>query len=199
MKQLAPLYDRLSGDERFRAAVDAIGRRDVEELARLTDSCPERKYWCIDVEYSERMKAAWVLAALAGNMLLRGRIELELPMFAQEFLDEFSGPLADFATAVDPSSRFETNKEWQDFRGAVTAAYETAVMKLIGTCEGIQRACEFIGVAPSKLLMMAPGSIAVWELGTRLREAHRHDETVAQAVTDNLMEYWAAMTPSETA
>jgi hypothetical protein len=197
MKPLAPLYDRLAWDERFPAAVDAIGRGDVEELARLTDSCPERKYWSIDVEYAERMKAAWVIAALAGNMLLRARVDLEVPMFVHDFLEQFSRPMADFATALDARNQIDANEEWQDFHRTVAAAYETQVMNLIGTCEGIKRSCDFIGVAPSALLVLAPGSMAVWELGTRLRESHGHDETVAETVTQSLTGCWTAITPSE--
>jgi hypothetical protein len=199
MRHLAPLYDRLSPDERFRAAIDAIGRRDIDELGRLSETCPEKKYLCADVEYSQPLKAAWVIAALAGNALLQARLSLELPMFGHEYLEEISGPLAEFASALNPDAPFDTSAEWCDFRATIDAAYGEEVERLVGTCEGIQRFCTVIGVAPAKLLVLAPGAVTVWELGTRLSESHAPDEAVAQNVRQHLMTYWEAMVPSEEA
>jgi hypothetical protein len=34
------IYERLKPEERFRAAVEAFWRRDLEEVDRLNDTCP---------------------------------------------------------------------------------------------------------------------------------------------------------------
>lgn len=51
MKMPAKIYERLTPDERFRAFVEAAGRRDEEELDRLNATCPTKTYRIEDPDY----------------------------------------------------------------------------------------------------------------------------------------------------
>jgi hypothetical protein len=51
MTALAKLYDRLTPDERFRAFVSALARRDLQEVDRLNDTCPRKTYVTDDMAY----------------------------------------------------------------------------------------------------------------------------------------------------
>ena len=51
MTALAKLYDRLTPDERFRAFVSALARKDKQEVDRLNDTCPRKTYVADDMAY----------------------------------------------------------------------------------------------------------------------------------------------------
>ncbi len=51
MKMPTKIYERLTPDERFRAFIEAAGRRDEEELDRLNATCPMKSYDIEDPAY----------------------------------------------------------------------------------------------------------------------------------------------------
>jgi hypothetical protein len=50
---LTKLYDRLTPEERFRAFVSAVARRDMHEADRLNDTCPQRPYRIDEPAYTQ--------------------------------------------------------------------------------------------------------------------------------------------------
>src|SRR3990167_2277110 len=54
MKNITRLYDRLDNDERARLFFEAAARRDVEELDRLNDTCPQKTYRGEDWNYTRK-------------------------------------------------------------------------------------------------------------------------------------------------
>ena len=62
MNRLARLYDRLTPDERLCAFVDALARKDDQELDRLNETCPRKTYVCDDWAYRGRLRDLWILA-----------------------------------------------------------------------------------------------------------------------------------------
>lgn len=64
MKDIANHYTLLTADERFRLFVEAMGRKDEQELDRLEATCPRKRYDAQDYEYRRR-KEYFTLMALA--------------------------------------------------------------------------------------------------------------------------------------
>ena len=61
--RIANLYEHLTSEERFRAFVAAIGRRDDTELDHLENSCPTHTYRGPDAEYT-RLKINHMMSAI---------------------------------------------------------------------------------------------------------------------------------------
>jgi hypothetical protein len=59
---LTRLYDRLTPEERMRAFIEALARRDEQELDRLNETCPRKTYVCDDWAYRGRLRDLWILA-----------------------------------------------------------------------------------------------------------------------------------------
>jgi hypothetical protein len=64
MSGLAKLYPSLTANERFRLWVEAMKRKDEQELDRLEATCPRRRYDAQDYEYT-RKKTHFMVLALA--------------------------------------------------------------------------------------------------------------------------------------
>lgn len=63
---LARRYDRLTPDERARAALEASARGDFEERDRLIDSCPRHTYSEPDAAFMDRLDASRDLAVIVA-------------------------------------------------------------------------------------------------------------------------------------
>ena len=74
MKDLSKHYEQLTADERFRLWVEAMGRKDGQELDRLEATCPRRRYDAQDYAYTRR-KARFTVYALASALQ---RLEIDL-------------------------------------------------------------------------------------------------------------------------
>jgi hypothetical protein len=189
------LYEKLLPIERFQVAIDAVGRGDHDDLRRLTDSCPEHRYWAMDVNYGERLKAATVIALSAANMLFRARLALEAAIGDRERLEDTEAIREYFATTLSVDESSLEPDGWNELVNEIRAAYGTRAADLIGVCQGIRLFCQAIGVAPSNLLALERHCIPVWELGETLGKAHCCNEEMARAVHAYLTEMWSAMTP----
>src|SRR3954447_3500058 len=82
-------YRKLTPTERHRLALDAFRRSDWDEARRLSDTCPEQRYWAQDPGYTERMKASMVVALSAANFLCRASAALEPAITVSEMNDAF--------------------------------------------------------------------------------------------------------------
>jgi hypothetical protein len=174
--------------ERYRLAIDAHARGDLDEVRRLSDTCPEEKYFSQDPAYTERMKASLVIAPWAANFLQRARMGLEQPMAAKEFAAELHDLLAaEVSEAV-------ANEVTAD-KSAIDRVYLQRASEMVGVCEGIQRFCEALGVPPENLLSFDRSCLPLWALGCELAETHPCDETVERAVYDQLTACWSAFVP----
>jgi hypothetical protein len=187
------LYEKLLPIERFQVAIDAVGRRDHDELRRLTDSCPEHRYWAMDVNYGERLKAATVIALSAANLLLRARLALEPPWAARDGLEEGATALAEFSATFSVDESSLVSDDWNELQREIEATYCARASDLIGVCEGIRRFCEAIGVVPSNLLAFDRASIPLWELGQKLENTQPVNEEMAEVVHRYLTDFWSAM------
>ena len=67
MRDLTRHYDTLTADERFRLFIEAASREDIQELDRLNDTCPRKKYVCDDWDYTRRKVRFLDLALLHAN------------------------------------------------------------------------------------------------------------------------------------
>ena len=71
MKDIAKQYPLLTADERFRLFVEAMGRKDEQELDRLEATCPRRNYSAQEYEYTRRKMHFIVLALTSAIEKLR--------------------------------------------------------------------------------------------------------------------------------
>lgn len=56
MKIDSRIYDRLTPAERFKAAVEAFGRKDYDEVDRLNEHCPTKAYRVQEPAYFDRLR-----------------------------------------------------------------------------------------------------------------------------------------------
>lgn len=54
-----PLYDQLTPEERVHLILAAIARRDMDEVARIRESCPRVKCVANDPQYTELLDGMW--------------------------------------------------------------------------------------------------------------------------------------------
>jgi hypothetical protein len=59
---LGKLYDRFTGEERFRLLIEALSRADEEEAERLAETCPRTTYSMSEHAYGDRIRASWEIA-----------------------------------------------------------------------------------------------------------------------------------------
>ena len=71
MKDIAKQYPFLTADERFRLFVEAMGRKDEQELDRLEATCPRRNCSAQEYEYTRRKMHFMVLALTSAIEKLR--------------------------------------------------------------------------------------------------------------------------------
>jgi hypothetical protein len=64
-KNLAKLYDQLTGIERLRLVIEAEARGDDAEVDNLVRSCPRKHFSCGDDAYTVPLKATWELVQAA--------------------------------------------------------------------------------------------------------------------------------------
>jgi hypothetical protein len=59
--RLGKLYDRLTPDERFRLAIEALAREDEPEVDHLRDTCPRAAYRMTELAYRDRISRSMEL------------------------------------------------------------------------------------------------------------------------------------------
>jgi hypothetical protein len=85
---LAKHYDQLKPGERFTLTLEALGRDDDPEIARLRSTCPKKVYRQSDEAYAGRMEASQIvgLAVCLEVMPLVARIQI-LQLLAETAVD----------------------------------------------------------------------------------------------------------------
>ena len=75
---LTKLYDRFTPEERLRLVIEALARKDDQEIGRLIASCPDKTYTQKDIAFKGPMMAAHELIQMACQDvdLVRGRLEM---------------------------------------------------------------------------------------------------------------------------
>jgi hypothetical protein len=183
------LYRRLTPTERHRLALDAFGRGDCDEVRRLSDTCPEHKYWCQDPNYAERMKASLVVALSASNYLFRAALALEPAVSAEEMNSAFIQGLEQIGSDVGEELRQSEEAL------VIRRAYADRAAQLIGVRDGIRRFSDEIGVPAEKLLGLEKSCVATWEFASELAEIHSSDDATANFVHRSLVRTWNAFVP----
>jgi hypothetical protein len=64
MKFPNKLYETLTAAERTRAFVEAVARRDNDELDRLNDTCPRYAYTCEDADFVRMRLNTWLITLI---------------------------------------------------------------------------------------------------------------------------------------
>ena len=91
MKDIAKQYPLITADERFRLFVEAMGRKDDQELDRLEATCPRKHYSAQDYEYT-RKKMSFIVYSLATALeLLRADLLANLALVAAVSANDASG------------------------------------------------------------------------------------------------------------
>ncbi len=58
-----PLYDQLTAEERVQLVLAAVARGDMDEVARLRDSCRRVTAVIGDLQYTELLQGMWLVGA----------------------------------------------------------------------------------------------------------------------------------------
>jgi hypothetical protein len=69
VKDISKQYPLLTADERFRLFVEAMGRKDEQELDRLEATCPRKHYTAQDYDYTQK-KMRFIVYSLASALEL---------------------------------------------------------------------------------------------------------------------------------
>jgi hypothetical protein len=184
------LYQRLTPIERHRLVIDAHARSDLEEVRRLSDTCPEQKYWTQDPGYAERMKASLVIALAAANTLLSARLAMEPAIAADELTNGLHELLA---TEVSTAAADEVAASEESMM--IERAYCDRASDMVGVYEGIRSFCGAIGVFPERLLCLDRNCLPLWEFGSELAESHACNEAIRDAVSSSLTALWSGFVP----
>lgn len=92
MKKLSTrLYERLTPEERFRLALEAMARDDEQEMRRLAESCPKKTYTMRDADFIDLLEASRYLALGFSLLWLDAyRRYLALEAAAKAYFDALS-------------------------------------------------------------------------------------------------------------
>jgi hypothetical protein len=179
----------LTPSERYRLAIEAYARADVDEFRRLSDTCAPARYWCADPQYTERFVASFAIALAAANFLLHASLPLAVAAAAKKARTEALELLMNQASATasaelrsaDESTRLDRQER-------------TAVM--VGICKGITRFCDEIAVAPLKLLNLEPSCLPLFQTYS-IVDIDLCDDEAAEAVYERLSSIWVSLIPGE--
>ena len=130
MKDIAKQYPLLTAEERFRLFVEAMGRKDEQELDRLENTCPRRNYTMQDYDYTHRKMQFMVLALTSAIQKLR--IDL----------------LASTALVVALANDDNSNDSAAD---KAIEAFKKFMRVRQGKRDGWLRFCEVVGVNPDAI------------------------------------------------
>ncbi|HET7098415.1 MAG TPA: hypothetical protein VFJ68_13580 [Casimicrobiaceae bacterium] len=176
MKDLSRHYAQLTSDERFRLFFDAAGRRDVQEMDRLNDSCPRKQYLTDDWEYM--IKKVW----FSKMALYESRVVARLEMIATLGLV--------LALAHD---------EDDERTPVIESILDQALSQREATMVAWERFCAQVGIKPESVgTTLGPSDGQVWSLiEDAIHSAGMSpdlDEQRVQECLARLTELWAERT-----
>ena len=151
------IYERLTPDERFRVAVEALSRRDEAEIDRLNDTCPEENVRIQSTAYFGRLRGFYELAMMHGGFARNQMLGIWscLWKLRREFSPKPSVPGGREFVARDSEGE-ELAKETNAYPADADDSDETwsKLGNLIGRLKAYRAAwaefCEGIGVDPSQ-------------------------------------------------
>ena len=130
MKDLSRHYEQLTADERFRLWVEAMGRKDGQELDRLEATCPRRRYDAQDDDYTRRKRRFTVHALMSALQRLQ--------------IDLLASTALVVALANDDSGNDSTSDK-------AIEAFRLFMRLRQGKRDGWLRFCDRIGVDPDAM------------------------------------------------
>jgi hypothetical protein len=178
-KALKNLYPRLRPDERFRLALEAAARGDMDEFELLSGSCPVHVYYARDRAYTSRGLAAGFVVLSFANLLFRAEIDL--------------------ARQTGEGPTIEAGGDWSECAPGgelheLDDLYRERVAAVLGICEGLERFCDALGLEPAKLLAIDRSFLPAWQSAGRLRgKGIASDPAMAEAVHKFLEGLWSGM------
>lgn len=181
MKDVTRYYPLLTEDERFRLFVEAMGRKDEQELDRLEATCPRRTYSAQEHEYT-RKKMFFAILALTSALQ-----ELRVDLLATLAL------IVAFASDDEDDGRTGTSEE-------AMGAFKKLMRLRQGKRDGWLRFCKHLGVSPDAIAapflenvewaMRAAESLA--ESLDRDPENETESEQIAVREFEALIDGWGA-------
>lgn len=174
MTNLTRLYDRLTPDERMRAVVEALARKDEQELDRLNGTCPRKTYVCDDWAYHGRLRDLWILAM--NHALDIQRLGLAI--------------LVLFVTGLNAESKADESAQ-EDLSEKV----ERLGGRLLAHLEAWRRFCAELGIDGDRALVafhldpLGPLGVLLGEEARDLSNFKPHLEQVARRA-DELRDFW---------
>jgi hypothetical protein len=132
MKDIVRQYPLLTADERFRLFVEALGRKDEQELDRLEATCPRKTYTAQDYEYTRRKVRFFQLAYMTAVLNLRNDVLVMLTM------------------AVGLASG-TSGEEGETTLDEAAEAFQKLMLVRHGKRAGWLRFCEHLGVNPDAM------------------------------------------------
>jgi hypothetical protein len=183
------LYQRLTPQERYRLAIEAYARADVDEFRRLSDTGAVARYWCADPEYTGRLVASFIIALAAANFLAHACFPIVAAVAAKKARAEASESEANAPSATAPEvsrPRDESSRLEQAERVAV----------IVSVCEGITRFCDEIAVLPLRLLTLEPSCLPFYETFHGVDTDLCNDE-ISETVYERLSSIWASLVPGD--
>lgn len=91
MSSITKGYETLTGPERFVLLIEAMARKDEVECDRLEDTCPQLVYRCEDVEFRDRVRRAYHVAATVCLNMREGMAQIRMAeairLTATQFID----------------------------------------------------------------------------------------------------------------
>ena len=181
MKDIAKQYPLLTADERFRLFVEAMGRKDEQELERLEATCPRRNYSAQEYEYTRRKMHFMVLALTSAIEKLR--VDL----------------LASNALVLMLAHQGKSDEVLAD---KAACAFEKLMLLRRGKRTGWVRFCERIGTNPDALTapflehvewIMGAAEAVAETIAAEDAAAHKDKvAAIAQRECDALVDGWVA-------
>lgn len=190
---LVRLYDRLTPDERFRLALEAVARNDEQEARRLADTCPRRTYRAPDVAYTRLLDASQrVASAFAVLWLLTSRRYLVAAMafsMAQAGMDAFAEGANSAWRLAGREGELLSKEPLQG--GPLEALVRERAAELRGIHAGLLRFCQAVQVKPDALLALYKPVLADIDALAAALSGVAASEEVAGEVEGLLRKLWS--------
>lgn len=178
--------ERLPPEQRFRLVLAATGRGDMDDAARLVNSCPRRGYDQPDRDYVDRVAAASEMAHITTALLLSAMLAVQPHEIKRELFDDLRAQWDEMNAGHGAGD----SPEWPllNLRDACENRYREGVAGLLGICEGVKIFCTAISVEPAALFAMNPLALHYWRQASSYRSNIDHDRERADDVEKLLFE-----------
>jgi hypothetical protein len=185
---LKSVYERLYPEERFRLALGAVARDDLDDLAHLVNGCPRRAYSAPDRNYGDRIAATSEITHITTTLILSALLSLQPYAIQRELLDVLRIEWSE----INEDDASGGSSEWplQDLRARCESSYRDGLGGLLGICVGVERFCTAVKIEPTMLFATNPLGLHHWRQAISFRGEIAHDREHADVVEKLCLEIW---------